>query len=385
MSKSFNQVRIYNIDITLTDSCNFSCKYCFEDGHFRNTFFDDIELFKSRIDELLNSNFFNKIYDVLNIGFWGGEPTLAHKFVNDVIDYYSENSKVKFFIFSNGYYLNKVWDSLMRFRDTFIEGGHPKFCIQISYDGTPVHDIYRVRKDGVLTSSQVKENIFRIYDNKIPSTLKSTITPDSFKYLPLAYEDILEIYKEYMGQTFFHSDTYFPTIDYYNLDKYSDEEIDRYAIDLEDALCEIGARELSFRKKNNKKFFFAWFIPNRSLCCAGRDMVCIGIDGKVYKCHGSLYNDKSGDHIVSNLKNSDFVEKLGKSHILHSKDFGYEPPKCLDCDVGFCLRCNPVKYESSKKETYIEKWRDYSTQPRLCRFYNINGRIMIALKHIISK
>ena len=176
MSKNFNDVRIYNIDLTLTDSCNFRCKYCFEDGHFRNTFFKDIDLFKIKIKELLASDFFKGKYDALNIGLWGGEPTLAHKIVNHIVDYYANDPRVKYFIFSNGYNLDNVWESLVRFKNTFIEGGHPKFCIQMSYDGMPVHDIYRVRKDGVLTYTRVKENIFSIYDNIIPSTIKSTIT-----------------------------------------------------------------------------------------------------------------------------------------------------------------------------------------------------------------
>ena len=385
MSKNFNDVRIYNIDLTLTDSCNFRCKYCFEDGHFRNTFFKDIDLFKIKIKELLASDFFKGKYDALNIGLWGGEPTLAHKIVNHIVDYYANDPRVKYFIFSNGYNLDNVWESLVRFKNTFIEGGHPKFCIQMSYDGMPVHDIYRVRKDGVLTSTRVKENIFRIYDNNIPSTIKSTITLDAFKYLPAAYDDIREIYEKYMGQPFFHANNYFPTIDYYHLNKYNDAEIDEYAIDLENSLLDIAARDIKFRRKNNNQFFFAWFSPNRALCSAGRDMVCIGANSKIYKCHGSVYDDTVNDHIVTNLNDDDFIEKLAASHTLHNTDFGYQPIECLDCDAGYCLRCNPVKYEVSKKETYIERWRDYATQPILCRFYKINGRIMKALNQIVSE
>jgi len=383
MSKTFNQVRMYNIDLTLTDSCNFGCKYCFEDGHFRNTFFKDIELFKTKADELLNSNFFNEKYDALNIGLWGGEPTLAHKLVNNIISYYENNPRVKFFIFSNGYYLDGIWDTLIRLKDQFIEGGHPKFCIQMSYDGIPVHDIYRTRKDGVLTSNTVRNNILKVYNNRIPSTVKSTIPPDAFKYLLSAYEDIRDIYEQYLGQQFFHSGNYFPTIDYYHLDKYSDAEIDEYCVDLENVLAEIAAKEIDFRKKNNNQFFFAWFNPNKALCCAGRDMVCVGVGGKIYKCHGSVYDDKVDDHIVSNLKDEDFIDKLSASHTLHNTNFGYQPIECMDCEADYCLRCNPVKYESSNKDTYIDKWRDYATQPRLCRFYKINGKITKALKQIV--
>jgi len=384
MGKNFSQVRIYNIDLTLTDSCNFGCKYCFEDGHFRNTFFKDVDLFINKINQLLDSDFFKQHYDALNIGLWGGEPTLAHKTVNYIVNYYANNSRVKYFIFSNGYNLDGVWDSLIKFKDTFIEGGHPKFCIQMSYDGMPIHDIYRVRKDGVLTSTRVRDNIFRVYKHRIPSTIKSTVTLDAFKYLPAAYDDIRDIYERHSGQQFFHANNYFPTIDYYHLGKYNENEIDEYCVDLENALTEIATKDIEFYKKNNNQFFFAWFTPNKALCSAGRDMVCIGVGGKIYKCHGSVYDDKVDDHIVSNLKDSDFIKKLVDSHILHDTNFGYQPLECLDCEAGYCLRCNPVKYEKSDKDTYIEKWRDYANQPILCRFYKINGRIMKALNHIVK-
>jgi sulfatase maturation enzyme AslB (radical SAM superfamily) len=208
----FDQVPIFHVDITLTDDCNFSCKYCFERGCFNTHKFNDLDLFTKRMDELLSSSFFNNNYKILNIGFWGGEPTLNPDLLKLIVDKYWSDDKVKFFLFSNGYEIDSVLDLMIAHKDKILLGGHPKFCTQISYDGMPVHDINRPLRGGKLTSSVVRNNILRLNELKIPSTIKSTITPETFKYLFLAYKDILDIWYSSETSTHFRSSNFFPTI-----------------------------------------------------------------------------------------------------------------------------------------------------------------------------
>lgn len=385
MSKvlNFNNVRIYHIDLTVTDDCNFNCGYCFEHGHFNKNYFQDIDLFLTQINSLLESFFFKNNYHMIGIGFWGGEPTLNEKVIREIINYYKNNDKVKFFIYSNGSMIDDYMDILIEFSQKRLTGGHPKLCIQMSYDGNPVHDIYRRSKDNKLTSTLVRNNIRTLYKQKIPSVVKSTITPETLKYLSYARADILDLHKEFNFPDLFKSSNYFPTIDYYNLNSYGDEEIEQYKKELEEELIKVAKEEIEYFKQNGV-FFFSWFSENRALCSAGKDMVCINWDGNIFKCHGSLYENECGDHFICNLNDSELIRKLIKSHELHSTNFGYQPKKCKDCFVSFCLRCNPVKYNLSEKENYIDKWRDYTVQPRLCSFYEINGKIVLALRQLLK-
>jgi len=376
-----NNARIFSIDLTVTANCNFNCTYCFEHEFFENKEFTNYKLFFSQIKLLLNSDFFKNTYDILGIGFWGGEPSLNPKAIKTIYEYYKNNDKIKFFIYSNGSNFEPIYNILEECKNKTLMG-HPKFAVQVSYDGLPVHDIFRKTKQNRLTGNKTRNAIIDLWKNKIPTVIKSTITPEAFKYLPEARKDILSMYEEYPENDFFRSDNYFPTIDYYNIDKYTDKEIDIFKKELEKTLIKIAKEEIEYVKKNNKHFF-SWFNPSKAICCAGKDMICINWDEKVYKCHGSVYEDESNEHQISNLKNPNFVDDIVKSNKLHSCDFAWEPEECKKCISTFCLRCNPVKYNNSKKLNYFEKWKDYTSQPKLCEFYKLNGKIVNAIKKLI--
>ena len=88
---NFNNVRIYSIDLTVTDDCNFNCSYCFERGHFNKNYFRDHYSFIHQIDLLLDSFFFKNNYHLLGIGFWGGEPTLNEEAIKGIFNYYKND------------------------------------------------------------------------------------------------------------------------------------------------------------------------------------------------------------------------------------------------------------------------------------------------------
>lgn len=381
---TFDQVPIFHVDLTLTDDCNFSCKYCFERGNFNTHKFKDVDLFFSRIDELLASSFFNKNYKLLNIGFWGGEPTLNPEVMDVVVKRYSRENRVKFFLFSNGYDIDSILDLVISHKDQYLMGGHPKFCVQISYDGMPVHDIDRTLRGGKLTSSIVRSNILRLDSLGIPSTIKATITPATFKYLHLAYEDIRDIWHRNESTRHFRANRFFPTIDYHNLEKYTDTELEISKKELEGSLIKIANREIDFFHKYNR-FFFAWFNNNKAICSAGKDMVTVDWDGLVYKCHGCVYEDEKTQHKVSTLEDDNFVHHIELSNKMHSQDFGFLPIECQNCEVPFCLKCNVVKFTRSNKQNYLDRWRDYPIQKTLCDFYRINSNVLIAINQILKE
>jgi len=373
-------IKMYNIDLTVTANCNFNCSYCFEHNHFENKNFKDTNLFFQRIDELLNSNHFKLNYDGLLINFWGGEPTLNEKVIKTIYYYYKNNDKVIFFIYSNGSNVGPFMKILKEGSKNILMR-RPKICIQISYDGFPIHDIYRKTKSNRITGEKTRNVIRNLWKNKIPSVIKSTITLDTFKYIDQAREDILNLSKEFPNNDFYKSNKYFPTIDYYHLKQYSEKEIKQYEKELEKVLIKIVPKELEYNRINNK-YFFNWFNPGKALCTAGRDMICINWNGNIFKCHGSVYDDDKNKHLLCNLKDENFIKKIEESYKLHNFNFGWEPDECKNCVATFCLRCNDVKFKNSKKSDYMKRWTDYTDQPELCKFYKLNGKIVRAMKRI---
>lgn len=372
----------YNVDINLTRRCNYNCKYCFAKSEDET----DLNLatfraIKNFLNYLPESSFFKEYhYEMLNIGFWGGEPTLKPSLIDRFIkecDY----PTTKFFIFSNGAHLpDRVKYQLERLKyDTVIESRghgfgriHPKLCIQISYDGQPVHDMYRVSKTKLLSSFHVRQTIRWLDKNEIPYVLKSTITPESFKYMYDAYMDIKDLSKDLTGKGYKNLD-YFPTIDYYTKQTYTTEEMATLCDDLKKSLIKIARKDLKAQVSA-----FKWFKQNRSLCTAGRDLIAIDVDGSIYNCHGCLYGENK-DHKIGHIKNINIhtYETLYENY--KKFDEGIRDGKeCKGCPVTYCLRCNHAKYNNSKKTEYLDRWRDFKNQPHLCEFYKINHKVKLA-------
>ena len=155
-----------HFDLEVTRACNMACDYCFEEKELKR--FQKVGLFIQRITDVLESEWFKRNYELLNINFWGGEPTLEGGMINNIVSYFKNDDRVRFFIFSNGYDLRQVKFTLRKYKDVTVKGNHPKLCIQISYDGPHIHDLHRKDKQGNGTSFQVIESIAWLDNNKLP-------------------------------------------------------------------------------------------------------------------------------------------------------------------------------------------------------------------------
>jgi radical SAM protein with 4Fe4S-binding SPASM domain len=366
-------MKVYNVDVNVTQACTFGCNYCFATSDTAKSFYDNSKLIQF-LDKLLASKWYKENYDILNICFWGGEPTLGYNFIVNTTEYFSKNDKIKLFLFTNGYkFSDEIRYLLYKYREHKVDI-HPKLCTQISYDGMPIHDIYRRTKANDLTSYIVKEEIKWLNDSKIPFIIKSTVTPETFKYMYEAYSDIKQLVKECSySYGFFKNLNYFPTIDQYA--KVDDEDFERYCTDLKKSLIKIA------REENEEQYFFRWFIKNRALCSAGKDQIAIDIDGKVYTCHACLYDDKE-KHYISDIEKENSIEDLERTNKYFSENIDYEPQECKECEVDFCLKCNHAKFSNSHKKEYLEKWRDYTNQKHFCEFYKINDKVRQAKEYL---
>ena len=372
---------MYSLDLTATNACNYNCDYCFEHiSTHKDVFLDkNYDLLFKRIDQLLESNFFKSKFKVLGLNFWGGEPTLNPTFIERVFNKYKSDERVRFLLYTNGWIFSEVFKFASSVKDVMCHG-HPKFLVQVSYDGMPIHDIYRTKRDGTLTSSVTRENIIRLEEEDTPYSIKATVTPETFKYLHLCYDDIVEIFK--MGRmNKWKNNSFFPTVDYYNIDKYKD--FSRCLNELEESLIKISVKDIEFHKEY-KRFFFAWFNQGRAICSAGKDLTVVDLDGKVYKCHGCLYSDDKKDHLITSIDSDDFVNKLEESYLFHSPLMNVQPTKCRECTVTYCLKCNSTKYKKSGKLDYGDRWTDYTVEPKLCRVFKLNHKIVLAMRKIIG-
>jgi radical SAM protein with 4Fe4S-binding SPASM domain len=237
----------------------------------------------------------------------------------------------------------------------------PKILMQVSYDGEPLHSMYRD------AAEEARKAIKWLDDNGLEFSTKSTVTCEGFKYMYDAYLDIKSF-----SSTLKKKMNYLPTIDHYNVEPITPE----YEEDLKNSLIKIARKELE-----DKTDMFRWFSNNRAICSAGADMIAIDCDGKVYPCHGCLYEDKA-EHLIGHINEEVIMDKISVHRnniksILNKGDL-----MCNSCPVKFCLRCNSAKFIRSEKTDYLLKWFDGKSQPELSRFYNINNKLKEAFEEI---
>jgi uncharacterized protein len=354
----------------MTKNCNFRCTYCYEvDNYVNNKLtIDNCKKIIKFIDNLKNSDFLrqNK-FDSIWITFFGGEPTLNYSALKYIVNYYKNDDFILFSLITNGSKEDVIKDVFDEVKTKMI-GNTRKLHVQVSYDGQPIHDKNRIDINRKPTSAIVKKTITNLILNGYNVSIKSTITPDDFKYMYDAYLDVKSIFEEPYG-------SYFPTIDYYNT-----YEIDYNIEDLKQSLIKISAEEYKYFKQY-KKFFFSWFNGNNNkVCGAGQGMIAIDTDLKVYPCHGAFF-ENNNEHLIGHLEKHDIINKINNRRTLLQTALK-RLNTCNFCNSNICLKCNVIKHKYSDKEEYTDKWYDFENQPWLCRYYKVADKIKLALLKI---
>jgi radical SAM protein with 4Fe4S-binding SPASM domain len=167
------------------------------------------------------------------------------------------------------------------------------------------------------------------------------------------------------------------TVDYY------DVQFRKYKEQVTQALIEIARNETWFYRRHGR-FLSNIFNANRAICATGRSMLCVNTDGNVYNCHGAIYSSCSNDLKYTNIFSENFINSIEKANKFY-KNNHIEPEECKTCIASTCLRCNVKKYEESDKETFLEKWMDYSAQDELCEYYQLVGKIGAAMRSLIRE
>lgn len=382
-----NGRRILNFEVMLTLACDMRCKYCFgknglsspnsKNGEISEDVWQEV---LSELDNIDSKPYF-KGFDGVNVQLFGGEPSLAVDKIQELLKRYKSNARVIVKMVTNGQHLDELAPILLEyssFNSLFLQ--EPKFYIQISYDGNPVHDIKRVSLDGSKTSEKVKAHIEFMQKNNLPYTMKSAITYDTFKYMHEAYLDFLDVSKGVIH--------YFPTIDQSESANmaalsFSEDYKKELIYELEKSLAKIAADEIRFaRRISPKPYFprFAWFEGNKSICSMGSGYFTVGIDGRIYPCHNTAYG--SGVSEITNIFAEDKDEKIADAFDFFSK-LKYNSHKCLECDASYCLKCPSEAYIHSQKNSDFSRYTDYGFNEFRCKAYRIASNMRQAINYYI--
>lgn len=403
ITNSIDDNNTFALDLELTQQCNFRCKYCIERGFYNNNIMKPhiINEVINKIDYILyndKTKYANKIV----LGLWGGEPTLNNSAINTLCNYYMNNNKVYFQLFTNGLLLHLYYDLIDNVNrntnnddDKYVNSGRYRFNTQISYDGLSIHNNNRLFNNNS-TGDKIREVIIESAKKGIPFNLKSTITYDDLDKMYESYLDICDLHDECIHYNLKHQISYAPTLDYslITYDNFNEDNIIEIKKILEEKLILIANNEYK-RFKQNKAPIFSWFndfykdnVSKRSLCGGGNKYKCVSYNGDILTCHGCTFTKNPSDHYIAHItdKNKVFVDKMRKSDRIYyngcfnSNKESLEPNECLNCDSTICYACNSIKYELSNKSLYTLRWLDTNVQPILCDFYKMASNIHAALK-----
>lgn len=369
----------FTLEITTTALCDLNCTYCFEGEKTDKRRLDkDLPVILKRIDSLLeDETWFQKHYDRLNISFWGGEPTLNPNFIVEIMNKYKDREMVDFHIYTNAFNMNNM-NRILDNVDT------TRLHVQVSYDGKPVNDTYRLTKNKRTTSNQVIDNLYKIAKRGVSVNLKATLPLDNMEMLLDTWKDYKEIQEILWRVNKDIQVNYAPTIDY--VARISMEEKSEALKIFREQMLGVAKHEIEFFKEHGRHLC-SWFggEDNRKHCTAGMNMAAIDQAGDIFACHGAIYSDKKDELQSATLQDEDFVEKIAK----YSKQFE-EPIKkvsstCEECVATTCMICPIVSHERSDKEEFFDKWTDNWAND-LCGFFQAFGEIDRAVqKHLLKE
>ena len=350
-----------NVELILTQRCNFRCKYCYE----KCKGYENQDMSQEVLDKALLyvDTFLKKREQNIVIDFWGGEPSLRPDIINYVCDKYINNPRVSFSLFTNGYNLDPIWDTIVECNKI----QEFKFPIQVSYDYATQNK--RVLKGGKDTSEDVIKTIKKLHDSDINFHTKSTLMYDDLDKIEEIYDNFCSVYDDLEKVKPARMPSLILTSDTMAIWDKTEEEFDEK--------FELFKKQLkNIVKKNLKRQRdFSWLHPApKPFCGAGQSMFCVNIDGMVYNCHGAIFLNNKEEHIRGNILN--FNEN---SHLMkYFLDFTL---KEIDEE---CKRCSVHVFPTSKKTSYEEKWFNYSNREKHCRIQKEISKHMIAYNKILN-
>jgi uncharacterized protein len=291
--------------IAPTIACNFECSYCFESGK-KATSMDE-----ETVNELISFIKLHKEAQDLDIVWYGGEPLLAFKTIQKILNKIRSEVEIPLkshSIITNGYYFNS------KVVDFFKE--YPLNIIQITLDGSKDrhNSIRKQKKNGQGTYEKIIQNIDFIM-GELPETqihLRVNIDKNNI-------QDFFDA-KTVLGYRWKEKNI----IIYPGILRIDNETQTNLSCD---ALSRWDTAEFMFKLSKDRLLDFPIYptLNYTKNCCATKaSSYIIGPEGEIYKCWNDVSNKKKiiGYINQKNLTNSSLLYK----YIVDSK--WYYSNKC---------------------------------------------------------
>lgn len=318
-----------NFTLYMTTDCNFKCKYCYED--YRNHYQLNEKTLVETLEFIMNYGEKGKVL----LDFLGGEPLLKKDLIYEAVKHiktYYADREVKYYITTNC--------SLMD--DEFIEFmKENNFTIRLSFDGNKVtHDLNRVAKDGCSCYEKILENIMKVNNSGLNSSVRMTVTENTIPYMA---ENISFLHEHGLDNICMIMDVYLKISK-----KLEDEFKKQVKLITQYYLEEAEAgRTFMVDQFDGKMFNMLCNFGNHfCMCDAGISNFKIFPNGQIYPC-GFLTNDEK--YKIGNIWEG---VDIRKAKIIALSNFDKTDPKCRDCKIrDFChgMKCGYMNFVNTGK------------------------------------
>ena len=266
------------IALLVEQSCNLQCTYCYAgDGSYGNPGKMSFDTAKKVIDHFSENN------NNLHINFFGGEPLLNFKLIKSVVKYCQQQETQKTIKYTYGITTNGL---LLKDKIDFFMDNH--FSLIVSIDGRKeTHDKFRlfISDSSQGSFDKVFQNLKLVekkVGNKIPITLRATLTPDN-----------ISEYKKDID--FFIKETPFSFAFVPQMGGLEQKGWDKSSIAIYEQTLNNYIDKLIIQNDFETIFRFATIsgvvrqlhdgIISNSYCGAGRTYLSSSIDGNIFPCH----------------------------------------------------------------------------------------------------
>lgn len=357
---------IQHIEIILTYECNFRCKYCYEKKNGYNV----KHISNNVIDDILHyCDWYLKEYpyDELSLNFWGGEPSLKIDLIQKIVNYYLNNNRVKFVIYTNGSNINQLLE-ISKQCNQILFG---KFHIQVSYDYFTQDN--RILQTNISSKSIIIESIEKLINSNVPFNTKSTLLFEDLPLVDKVYGEFCNLNDELKNKYKLANNplSLAITVDTTLKWKKTDQEFDEMMIEFKNSMQNILKKAVQ-----KPEYEFNWLNGTRQLCTAGKNFFCIDIDGFVYPCHGIMFVPNKDQYCFGNIK--EFKKFQFDFNVFK------QPEKCLKCDTTVCFRCNASFQSFSKLTSLSEKWNDFCQSEKYCQIQQTISNYTYAYKQLTT-
>ena len=348
--------RELTIEVSVSNSCNKRCKYCFENksgcldknpSHYNEDHL--LKLLISKCEDIKNGQ-----YKSLQISFWGGEPFLNEELIEKVVEKTCSYKFIRYHIYTNG----TITDKTIKFlhSENFLQN-KDKFIIQVSYDGEPHNLIQRG-----YSYDEIEKVVEELQKSGIRWNFKSTLSLDCIEHFSEMWDSFSKLHEKYPHIQFS------PTIDTTNCDISKFDEFKKQ-------LISITKKEMKFYDENGD-FLLIWFTDRNKRVCNVNDQLFIDYNGDTYTCHGCPYIQESEKFKGKNIKDiQNLDECIGFGYVIN------RPRECIQCEAKYCAVCFCTKTDTTdiKKNWGTSASRDGN----LCKYHRFIGKITNILDYMM--